>query len=115
MDDDDGTYNGDGIIIVCSGAQVLILRKVKYDSLHHKRRVKNVNIVSGRPNQCGDDAGQHTQSYALDSCAHCNGTAVPVSAAWLILLTHPFLSDEYAPDFIYHTTGGLSQDMSAET
>ena len=58
---------------------------------------------------------QLTQSYALDSCAHCNGTAVPVSAAWLILLTHPPLSDEYSPDFIDYTTGGLSQDMSVET
>src|SRR6266566_5901994 len=44
---DDGTYNGDGTIIVCSGAQVLALRKVKYDRLHHTRR-KVVNIVSGR-------------------------------------------------------------------
>ena len=112
MDDDDGTYNGDGFIIVCSGAQVLTLRKVKYDSLHYTKEIF-VNIVSRRPNQGHDrdDAGQLTQSYALDSCAHCNGTVVPVSAAWLILLTHPFLSDEYAPDFIYHTTGGLFQDM----
>jgi hypothetical protein len=38
VDDDDGTYNGDGIIIVCSGAQVLALRKVKHDSLHHHTR-----------------------------------------------------------------------------
>jgi hypothetical protein len=111
---DDGTYNGDGITIVCSGAQVLALRKVKYDRLHHTRR-KIVNIVSGRPNQGRNDARQLTQSYALDSWAHCSGTAVPVSAAWLILLTHPPLSDEHSPDFIDYTIGGLSQDMSAET
>jgi hypothetical protein len=62
-----------------------------------------------------DDTGQLTQSYALDSCAHCNGTAVPVSAAWLIALTHLAASDEYSPDFINHTTGGLSENMSVET
>ena len=38
VNDVHGTYDGDGIMVVCSDAQVLALRKVEYDSLYHTRR-----------------------------------------------------------------------------
>jgi hypothetical protein len=57
-----------------------------------------------------DNSRNHTH-WILAS--NCNETAVSVSAAWLILLTHPLLSDKYSPDFVDYTTG-RSQDMSVE-